>query len=336
MLKKLQEQIRSAISRWQVILYDGLLVVIAWFLSYWFRFNLDVIPQAFFDQAIRLLPLVVLIHVGMFIGFGVHRGAWRFTSTPDILAIIKSVFFGTALIAVAIFVAVRLEGVPRSVFPLHSMLLIGLLVTSRLLYRAYHPRAGRRVLVIGAGVAGDMLVRDLINSNPVLYEPIAYLDDDPDKKGRHIQGLRVVGACSELPKVAQELRIDLVLLALPNATTQDMRRIVNYCEEAQVAYRALPNVHSVPALGLLEAARSRDLRPVTLDDLLGQDETKMSNDSTKPTGSWGRFGKFNRKFLPGVLVGAFLGFMVGGPLGALLFGVLGYFPHSKIFHRKGK
>ena len=64
--------------------------------------------------------------------------------------------------------------------------------------------------MIGAGVAGDMLVRDLMNSNPVLYEPIAYLDDDPDKKGRHIQGLRVVGACSVLPKVAQELRIELV------------------------------------------------------------------------------------------------------------------------------
>ena len=133
----LQKNIRFAISRWQVILYDGLMVVIAWFLAYWFRFNLDVIPYAFFDQAIRLLPLVVLIHVGMFIGFGVHRDAWRFTSTPDIVAIVKSVFFGTVLIAVAIFVAVRLEGVPRFLLPLHMVLLIGLLVTSRLGYRAY-------------------------------------------------------------------------------------------------------------------------------------------------------------------------------------------------------
>ena len=82
MLKKLQEQIRFAISRWQVILYDGLMVVIAWFLAYWFRFNLDTIPQHFLDQAIAMLPLVALIHVGMFIGFGVHRGAWRITSAP--------------------------------------------------------------------------------------------------------------------------------------------------------------------------------------------------------------------------------------------------------------
>ena len=148
MLKKLEEQIRSAISRWQVVLYDGLMVVIAWFLAYWiawflaywFRFNLDVIPYAFFDQAIRLLPLVVLIHVGMFIGFGVHRVPWLFISTRDIVAITKSVFFGTAVIAVAIFVVARLIYVPRSVFPLEAVLLIGLLITSRLLYRAYHTR----------------------------------------------------------------------------------------------------------------------------------------------------------------------------------------------------
>ena len=276
----LQKNIRFAISRWQVILYDGLMVVIAWFLAYWFRFNLDTFPQPFLDQAIRLLPLVVLIHVGMFIGFGVHRGAWRFTSTPDVSAIVRSVLFGTAAIAVAIFIVARLAYVPRSVFPVEAVLLIGLLVTSRLVYRAYPERmarsgSGRRVLVIGAGVAGDMLVKDLRNINPVLYEPIAYLDDDPNKRGRHIQGLRVVDAVSALPRVAQELHIELVLIALPNATTQDMRRIVNYCEEAQVSYRTLPNVHCVPALGLLETARSRNVRPVTLDDLLGRDETNQ-------------------------------------------------------------
>ena len=134
-----------------------------------------------FNTDIRLLPLVVLKQLGMLIGFGVHRGAWRFTSTPDISAIVKSVFFATAVVAIAIFLATRLEAVPRSVFPLHSVLLIGLLITNRLLYRTYHARAGRggsgrRVLVIGAGVAGGMLVRDLRNSHPVLYEPIAYLE----------------------------------------------------------------------------------------------------------------------------------------------------------------
>ena len=140
MLNRLQEQIRFAITRWQVILYDGLMVVIAWFLAYWFRFNLETIPQPYFDQAFAMLPLVALIHVGMFIGFGVHRGAWRITSAPDVSAIVKSVFFGTALIAVVIFVVARLIYVPRSVFPLEAVLLIGLLITSRLLYRAYHTR----------------------------------------------------------------------------------------------------------------------------------------------------------------------------------------------------
>ena len=174
------EELRYYAGRWPVILHDGVMVVIAWFAAYWFRFNLGAIPQPFLDQSIAMLPLVVLIHIAMSIWFAVPRGAWRFTSTPDIAAIVKSVFFGTAVIAIAIFLATRLEAVPRSVFPLHSVLLIGLLITNRLLYRAYHARAGRsmsgrRVLVIGAGVAGDMLVRDLRNSNPVLYLSLIHI-----------------------------------------------------------------------------------------------------------------------------------------------------------------
>jgi len=267
MLNKLQEQIRFAISRWQVILYDGLMVVIAWFLAYWFRFNLDTIPQHFLDQAIAMLPLVALIHVGMFIGFGVHRGAWRITSAPDVSAIVKSVFFGTALIAVVIFVVARLIYVPRSVFPLEAVLLIGLLITSRLVYRAYHERMARsgsleRVLIVGAGVAGEMLAKDLRIANSVLYEPVAFLDDDPNKHGREIEGIQVL------------LHIELVLIAIPSATEEDMQQLVNYCEQAQVSYRTLPKVQDI----LDGTARSRDLRPVTLDDLLGRDETNQGNE----------------------------------------------------------
>jgi FlaA1/EpsC-like NDP-sugar epimerase len=108
----------------------------------------------------------------MFIGFGVHRGEWRFTSTPDISAIVKSVLFATAVVAIAIFLATRLEAVPRSVFPLHGVLLIGLLIANRLLYRTYHARAGRggpgrRVLVIGSGVAGEKAER----SSPTVLKP---------------------------------------------------------------------------------------------------------------------------------------------------------------------
>ena len=146
MLKKLEEQIRSAVSRWQVVLYDGLMVVIAWFLAYWFRFNLDVIPQAFFDQAIRLLPLVVLIHVGALIVSRVYRVPWLFTSTRDIFVITRSVFSGLAVIWILNFLMSFLFRVPfygQAALPigiLHAVLLIGLLMTSRLLYRAYQTR----------------------------------------------------------------------------------------------------------------------------------------------------------------------------------------------------
>ena len=89
-LEILQERLKYYASRWQVILFDALMVVVAWFLSYWIYFNLGTIPQKYFDHAVTMLPLVVLCHSAMSIGFAVPRGAWRFTSTHDIYPIIMS------------------------------------------------------------------------------------------------------------------------------------------------------------------------------------------------------------------------------------------------------
>ena len=157
-----RERLRYYSSRWKVILFDAAIVIIAWFLAYWLRFNLGSIPAANLEYAFIMLPFVVLIHVAVSLGFGVPRGAWRFTSTHDVLPIIMSVSVGIAVSVFVIFLVNRLEFVPRTVFLLHGMLLVGLLSSSRLLYRIYHMPSvkgvsGKRVLIMGAGVEGNML-----------------------------------------------------------------------------------------------------------------------------------------------------------------------------------
>ena len=278
-LEILQERLKYYASRWQVILFDALMVVVAWFSSYWIYFNLGTIPQKYFDHAVTILPLVVLCHSAMSIGFAVPRGAWRFTSTHDIYPIIMSVFGGIAVSGFVGFLLTRLEFIPRVVFLVYGVLLIGLLSSSRLLYRSYHtPRlqggAGKRVLIIGGGVAGNMLVIDLKNSTPLLYKPVGILDDNPKLKGSHIQGIRVLGTCSSLPQLTQGLRIEQVLIAMPSATTEEMSRIVDYCLDADIPYLTLPKVQEI----LDGAARSRDLRPVALDDLLGRNPISLDID----------------------------------------------------------
>ena len=295
-----RERLRYYSSRWKVILFDAAMVIIAWFLAYWLRFNLGSIPAANLDFAFIMLPFVVLIHVAMSLGFGVPRGAWRFTSTHDVLPIVMSVCAGIAVSVFVIFLVNRLEFIPRTVFLLQGMLLVGLLSSSRLLYRIYHTpsvkgASGKRVLIMGAGVAGNMLVIDLKNSTSLLYEPVGFLDDDPNLNGNRIQGVRVLGECSALPQLAQGLQVEQVLIAMPSATTEEKNRIVDFCLDTQIPYLTLPKVQDI----LDGTASSRDLRPVALDDLLGRDPVSldinlissgMSGKNVLITGAGGSIG----------------------------------------------
>ncbi|MFP6603431.1 MAG: polysaccharide biosynthesis protein, partial [Pirellulaceae bacterium] len=205
---------------------------------------------------------------------GVPRGAWRFTSLYDLTKVIQAVIFGTAIVAALIFAYDRMWAVPRSVFLLQTLLLIGFLLGPRVLYRIWHDRDTRqdsdagteKVLIVGAGTAGEMLIRDLMRATPRRYEPVALVDDDPGKQGRELHGVRVVGGCNTIPLLAGKEDISRILLAMPSATAAQMRTAVEWCEKAQLPFRTLPKVQDI----IDGTATSRDLREVDLDDLLGR------------------------------------------------------------------
>ena len=275
-LDRIRTALQYLFGRWPVLVHDATAACLAWLGAYWFRFNLDRIPDVFLDQALAMLPLVVFWHLVFFIVFGVHRGAWRFTSTHDLAVILKSVVVGTAVVAFSIFLATRLVAVPRSVFPLHGVFLVGLLIGTRILYRLFRDRQisrgeGKRVLIVGAGAAGDMLLKDLGRNHEIHYDVVGFIDDDQTKKGREIQGVRVLDRCSALPQLARLLRIELILIAVPSANAEEMRSIVDYCERAQTPFRTLPKVQDI----LDGSASSADLRSVELDDLLGRDPANL-------------------------------------------------------------
>ncbi len=268
---------RYLLGRWPVLVHDGLAVPAAWLGAYWFRFNLDHIPDIFLDQAIAMLPIVLVWHLAFFVIFGVHRGAWRFTSTHDLSVILKSVLVGTGVVAATIFFITGLVAVPRSVFPLHGLFLIGLLIGTRIVYRLFRDNQvrrgkGKRVLIVGAGAAGDMLLKDIRRNQELDYDIVGFIDDDPVKKGREIQGVRVLDRCSSIGQLARLLQIQLVLIAIPSASAEQMRSVVESCQKAAVAFRTLPKVQDI----LDGTARSTDLRSVELDDLLGRDTVALN------------------------------------------------------------
>ena len=156
---------RSAV----VFIHDLCMIPLAWLGGYWLRFNLGEIPDYIFPIALQVLPIVIGIQALAFYWFGMYRGVWRFASLPDLIRIIKAVVVGTALIIGILSLLYRLENIPRSIALLYPLVLLILLSGPRFLYRWSKDSklmlaTGKRVLIVGAGRAGEMLVRDMLRS----------------------------------------------------------------------------------------------------------------------------------------------------------------------------
>src|SRR5581483_3060538 len=226
--------------------HDILVIPIAWFGAYWLRFNLEAVPAELLRVSVLALPIVI----------------------------------GTTLTAVAIFFATRMNGIPRSIFPIYGLLLLTLVGGPRFVYRWVKDRrlyvgVGKRALIMGAGRAGEMLVRDLLRDPAREYDPVGFVDDDVKKRGKEIHGVGVLGSTADIPDLVAD--IDVILIAVPSARSKDMRRIVGICEKTQVAFRTLPRLEDV----VTGKATIKALRDVKIDDLLGREPVTLEWDAIR-------------------------------------------------------
>lgn len=265
--------------RFFVFLHDALMIPLAWALAYWLRFNLGPISPQFIAQAVQVIPLIILIQIFYYWLFGLYRGLWRFASLPDLARIVKVVAIGTISSILVLFLIAKLTAIPRSIFPLYTLLLIVMLGGSRIVYRWLKDHVEvkaadlqrQRVLIVGAGQAGEGLVRDLIRQAQKEYQVVAFADDNPAKKGQEIHSIRVLGKTQEIPSIAKQQRVDLIMIAIPSAGSADMRRIVSYCENATIPFRTLPSLQDLTSGNIQIDA----LRAVSLEDLLGRDPVSL-------------------------------------------------------------
>ena len=263
-------------TRTAAFVHDATMIPVAWFAAYWLRFNLDGIPAEFWRQALSMLPVVMVVQGGLFWYFGLYRGVWRFASMPDLVRILKATLTGVAVAAAAIFILTRLQGVPRSVFVLDAILLVLLLGGPRFLCRWLKDRRlygqeVKNVLIVGAGQAGEMLVRDLLRDSLHAYRPVAFVDDATAKLGKDVHGIRVAGACDVIPVLASELGVQLILIALPSANSRQMQRVVELCEATGLPFRVLPHMKDL----VTGQVSLKELREVKIDDLLGRESVSL-------------------------------------------------------------
>ncbi|UCE88812.1 MAG: polysaccharide biosynthesis protein [Pseudomonadota bacterium] len=256
--------------------HDLLMIPLAWLAAYWLRFNLQAIPPAFLADSLSTLLVVMPVQGIVFWYFGLYRGVWRFASIPDLMRIVKAVVVGTLCSVVILFVWTRLEGLPRSVPVLYSVILVGMLGGPRLLYRwikDHHVYAhrGMRVLIVGAGRAGEMLVRDLRRDPEQAWQPVLLVDDKARRQGQELHGVRVAGSVDQIPALAEEYEIDTIFIAIPSANSREMQRIVGYCGQSGLPVRTLPSYHDISN----QTPISQELREVSIEDLLGREPVSL-------------------------------------------------------------
>jgi len=267
-------------SRTGAFIHDLMMVPVAWFGAFWLRFNLETIPDLYLFKALTLFPLILLVHATMFWYFGLYRGVWRFASMPDFIRIAKAVAVASVISIVLVFWLTRMAEVPRSVFILHGLLLAPLLGTPRFCYRwvkdhKAYDQSRARVLIVGAGSAGEALARDLmLNAD---YVPVAFVDDNPNKLGKELRGLRVAARTRKISRVVARYRIDQIFIAIPSASAETMQRIVSACEASNKPFRTLPPLQDL----LSGRVTAQALREVSIEDLLGREPVSLDWDSIR-------------------------------------------------------
>ena len=217
------------------------------------------------------VALVLAVQGAIFWWAGLYRGLWRFASLPDLINIAKASVLGLLSIVVGMFMINRLDMVPRSALVLYPIVLVVLLGGPRLLYRAWKDgldwkrsipdMLATRVLILGAGRAGEALVRDMVRDRR--YLPVGFLDDDARLRGAKVHGVPVLGTFDELVELARETDARLIVIAIPTADTAQMQRAVALCDDTRLPFRTvLKRLHD-------DAGRARragrDLKEVAIE-----------------------------------------------------------------------
>jgi len=240
------------------------LVALANYSAFWLRFDGAAPPWEFYTA----LPALLAIRCALFVPFRLYEGLWRYTSIEDLRNIFAGVVLSTVAFGVYVYGYLGVTSYPRSILVIDTLVLIflmgGVRLSRRVRVMVHQLKGAKKVLLYGAGDAGEMIVRDLRN-NVALYhcEPIGFIDDDEKKVGKRIHGVPVLGTGDQLHQVLREQRPDEVLLAIPSAAPALIRRILTELEPYKIPIKTLPS--SVKNSGTVGARQIQDL---SVEDLL--------------------------------------------------------------------
>ena len=280
---------RSPVNRhrvWQ-LLADAVLIAAAWWLAFWIRFDSAEGIPPFYDELVSwtTIAIVVGIKLAVFTAFGFYNRWWRYTSTRDMWGALRGVTAASLIAGLTLyfFPPDATERLPRGVAVIDWLLLLAFVAGARLAARTIFERPapgglvarGKEVLVVGAGDAGQLVIREMQKSRALGYTPIGVVDDDRRKKNLRIHGVRVLGTTEELPHILRDNKPDELLIAIPSAAGEVRQTVVEAARDAHVPVKTLPGLYELIAG---DHNLTAQIRPVQVEDVLGREVIEVDFD----------------------------------------------------------
>ena len=261
-----------------LLLYDAAIVWVVPFIALLIRFEGEVNPY-FIEMLWPYLPMILVIRLSTFYFFRLYQRMWRYASIHELIATVGAVTVSSIIIAgIMIYFS---PGFPRSVQLLSWLLVLAFVGASRLGMRIYYYFRIRlivpsqNILVVGAGDAGAMLVKEIRNHWSGTRRVVGFIDDDANKQGQQLMGIPVLGGRKDLIRLTQEHQISEIMIAMPSASGSIVREIVNRCRETSCTVKTLPGLSDLieGRVGL------KSLRNVDIEDLLRREAVQLDMDS---------------------------------------------------------
>lgn len=278
-LKRIERDGMLIRRRTLLILIDIILVNLSVVGALALRFDF-VLPKVYMDMYINNLLIITVLMLGANYAFNLYNSLWKYASIDEMISILLASFTGSiALYIISIFAdSVQF---PRSFYPMFALLNVTFIGGSRYTYRTLRRiknihikdyAARSKVLIIGAGKAGSMVIKELYNNPQIKKKPVAFIDDDIKKAWGKIHGVPVVGTREDIGRIVKEKKIDEIIIAMPSSEKRNLKEIIDICKETRCKLMTLPGVYELID-GQVDIKMIRD---VDVEDLLGREPVEVN------------------------------------------------------------
>lgn len=303
-----------------VMMHDSVVILATFYLGLASRLGFLSPKMIFSNEFLQVTTLVCLVQFATLYLTGLYRGIWRYSSVVDLFRVIKGAGLAVLISYMAVFLFTRLDLIPRSLIFINFAYLVMGLGGGRLLYRILrdyyvngsHSQGERTtVLIVGAGAGGEQLFREIKKNPSMCLTVVGFVDDSPYLKRKMLHGLPILGATEDLPVLITTYKIKTVFIAIPSATSNEIRRIFNLIKDLKLEIKVLPKISKI----LYEHISLQSLKNLKIEDLLGREEVKLdltslekmlTNKRVLVTGAGGSIGselcEQLAKFKPEILI----------------------------------